>query len=113
MIMVATMTRGRWLSVAGTLALVTILVVSRLLASPLILYPASSSLPQGPYLRTFGAVETGKIAAFPIPEAARRYQAGLGHDVPVGFSFMKPIVAGPGDHVCNSVADGLIVNGEW
>ena len=105
------MTRGRWSLVAGVVALVTILVASKSLSSPLVLYPASPSLPEKPYLRTFGPIEIGKIAAFSMPEAARRYEAGLGHDVPSEVSFMKPIVAGPGDHVCNSFAGGLVVNG--
>ena len=97
----------------AVLMLATALVAASCLRSPLILYPATPSLPERPYLRTFGAVEVGKIAAFRMPEAARRYQAGLGHDVPAGFLFMKPIVAGPGDHVCNSVSDGLVVNEQW
>lgn len=26
---------------------------------------------------------------------------------------MKPIAAGPGDHVCNNLGHGLIINGVW
>lgn len=107
------MNRGRWAVATAVLMLVTVLVAATCLRSPLMLYPLTPSLPEKPYLRTFGSVEIGKIAAFLMPEAARRYQVGLGHDVPAGFLFMKPVIAGPGDHVCNSVSDGLVVKGQW
>jgi len=96
--------------VAGTLVLVATLIGVRQLDAPIILYPASASLPKGFYLRTFGAVEIGKIAAFPMPEVARRYEAQHGDQVPESFLFMKPIAAGPGDQVCNGPA-GLFLNG--
>ncbi|MDH3770785.1 MAG: S26 family signal peptidase [Nitrospirota bacterium] len=105
--------RRRWLSAVAVIALATVLVGTRLLSSPLILYPASPSLPAGPYLRSFEPIRIGKIVAFAMPDAARRYQIELGHDVPASFLFMKPIIAGPGDRVCNSVVDGLVVNGTW
>ena len=90
--------------------LAAFLAAPRFLDGPIVLYPASPSLPTGPYLRTIEAVETGKIVAFEIPDEARRYQAERGHDVPAGFLFMKPVAAGPGDQVCNTFA-GLFING--
>jgi type IV secretory pathway protease TraF len=107
------MTWRRGAAAVAVLTLATTLVAATCLRSPLVLYPLTPSLPEQPYLRTFGSIEIGKIAAFPMPTAARRYQAGLGHDVPAGFLFMKPVVAGPGDHVCNSVSDGLVIKGQW
>lgn len=96
---------------SAVLLLALILVGIRSLYAPLVLYPASASLPTGPYLRSFETVDTGKIVAFAVPEVARRYQAKRGNEVPLGSLFMKPIVAGPGDLVCNSLA-GLFINGE-
>jgi conjugative transfer signal peptidase TraF len=96
---------------AAVLLLALILVGIRSLDAPIVLYPASASLPTGPYLRSFETVDTGKIVAFAVPDAARRYQMKRGENVPPDFLFMKPIVAGPGDLVCNSLA-GLWVNGE-
>ena len=96
---------------AAVLLLALILVGIRSLDAPLVLYPVSTSLPTGPYLRSFETVDIGKIVAFAVPDAARRYQMKRGENVPPDFLFMKPIVAGPGDLVCNSLA-GLWVNGE-
>jgi conjugative transfer signal peptidase TraF len=93
------------------IAIAAFLAAPSCLDGPIVLYPASPSLPTGPYLRTFEAVETGRIVAFKIPDEARRYQAERGHDVPKGFLFMKPVAAGPGDQVCNALA-GLFINGK-
>jgi type IV secretory pathway protease TraF len=93
------------------MALAAFLAGPSLLDGPIILYPASPSLPVGPYLRTFGAVGTGKIVAFKVPNEARRYQRERGHDVPENFLFMKPVAAGPGDQVCNSLS-GLFIAGK-
>jgi len=95
---------------ATVLVLAVALAGLRQLEAPLILYPASASLPKGLYFQTFGSVEIGKIAAFPIPTAARNYQARHGNLAPEGFLFMKPIAAGPGDEICNGPA-GLFLNG--
>ena len=103
--------RRRWLLAASVVALAAFLAGPSFLDGPIILYPTSPSLPVGPYLRTFEKVAIGKIAAFKIPEGARRYQSELGHDLPASFLFMKPIAAGPGDRVCNSLV-GLFINGD-
>ena len=104
------MTSERWGFAAGVLLLASGLVGVRSLDAPLFLYPSSASLPEGLYLRSFGPIEIGNVAAFPIPEVARRYQAKRGHQAPAGCLFMKPIAAGPGDRVCNGEA-GLFING--
>ena len=97
----------------AVIALAAALAGSRLLAAPIILYPISPSLPAVPYIRTIDAVEVGAIVAFPMPDVARRYQRQRGQELPADFLFMKPIAAGPGDHVCNSAKYGLTVNGVW
>jgi len=104
-------TRKRWFLAASVIAFAAFLAGPSFLAGPIILYPASPSLPIGPYLRTFELVETGKIVAFSVPGEAERYQIERGYDVPPNFLFMKPIVAGPGDQVCNSLS-GLFINGK-
>jgi hypothetical protein len=67
--------------------------------APLFLCPITPSLPPGLYVRTFESPKVGMIAAFRVPEAARRYKASLGEEVRDDFLFMKPIIAGPGSHV--------------
>ena len=104
-------TRKRWFLAASVVALAAFLAGPSLLDGPIILYPSSPSLPIGPYLRTFEPIQIGKIVAFKMPETARRYQTERGHDVPADFLFMKPIAAGPGDQVCNSLS-GLLINGK-
>lgn len=82
------------IAICGTLSL------SMMSEAPLFLYPITPSLPPGLYVRTFGPPEVGMIAAFRVPEAAKRYKASIGEDVHDDFLFMKPIIAGPGDYVC-------------
>ena len=86
---------------------------SKLLTAPIVLYPISPSLPEVLYIRSTDAVRVGTIAAFPMPDVARRYQRQRGQELPADFLFMKPIAAGPGDNVCNSAAEGLTINGVW
>ena len=100
----------RWGLAVGILVSALTLIGIRQLEAPLILYPASTSLPKALYFQTFGEIKIGKIVAFPVPEAARHYQAQRGGQSPEGFLFMKPVIAGPGDQVCNGHA-GLILNG--
>ena len=103
-------TRKRWFMAAAVIAFAAILAgPSVLLDGPIILYPVSPSLPIGPYLRTLEPIETGKIVAFTMPDDARRYQIERGHELSPNFLFMKPIAAGPGDQVCNSLS-GLFIN---
>lgn len=97
----------------AVIALAAALAGSKLLAAPIVLYPISPSLPEIPYIRTIDAVEVGAIVAFPVPDVARRYQRQRGQELPTNFLFIKPIAAGPGDHVCNSASEGLAVNGIW
>jgi type IV secretory pathway protease TraF len=95
----------------GTLALCGVLTASMASPAPLVLYPITRSLPPGLYIRTGEPATVGLIAAFPVPEAARRYKAEIGETVHDDFLFMKPIVAGPGDHVCAQGSGGLDLNG--
>ncbi len=97
----------------AVVALTAAFAGSTLLAAPIILYPISPSLPEVPYIRTINAIEVGTIVAFPMPDVARRFQRLRGQELPADFLFMKPIAAGPGDHVCNSMSHGLTINGVW
>ena len=103
----------RWIGAGAVLALALTLIAIRSLDAPLFLYPSSASLPAGLYMRSFEPVQVGAIVAFPVPEIARRYQERAGGKVPLGYLFIKPVVAGPDDRVCNSLVNGLEINGVW
>lgn len=104
------MKRRKLLFGAATLALCGTLALGMTSEAPLILYPITPSLAPGLYVRTFESPKVGMIAAFRVPEAAKRYKASIGEDVHGDFLFMKPIVAGPGNHVCQRL-NGIYVNG--
>ena len=96
------MTSRHWGLAASVLLLAVGLVGVRSLDAPLFLYPASASLPEGLYMRSFGPIEIGKIAAIPDPRGGSALSGRARHrPAPDGFLFMKPIAAGPGDRVCN------------
>lgn len=95
---------------AATLALCSTLTVGITSTAPLFLYPITPSLPPGLYIRTFEPPKVGMIAAFWVPEAAKHYKALIGEDVHDDFLFMKPIVAGPADHVCQRSPNRALVN---
>lgn len=95
----------------ATLAICSTLALGMQSKTPLVLYPITSNLPPGLYVRISVPPTVGMIAAFRVPEAAKRYKASIGEDVRDDFLFMKPIVAGPGDHVCRRSPDGIYVNG--
>ena len=96
---------------AATLTVCGTLIVGLASETPLILYPITPSLPKGFYVRTFGPPSTSTVAAFRAPEIAKRYKASIGEEVREEFLVMKPIITGPGDHVCNRREEGLIING--
>jgi len=109
--MSAAMKIRRILFGATTAATCCTLIVGMACDAPLILYPITSSLPPGLYVKTFELPTVGAIAAFPIPKAAQGYKKSIGEVVSDDFLFMKPIIAGPGDHVCNQSGKGLFING--
>lgn len=111
--MVCAVPDRRWIGASATIAIALLFLSLRLLDGPLVLYPISGSLPEGLYLRTFEQPTPGKIIAFAVPDVVRRYQAERGTDAASGFLFLKPVIAGPGDRVCNSAAGGLAINGAW
>ena len=106
------MTKRKIVFGAATLALCSTLALGMTNEAPLILYPITPILPQGLYVRTFVPPKVGMIAAFRVPDAAKHYKASIGEDVHDDFLFMKPIVAGLGDSVCNDVREGLFINDE-
>ena len=79
--------------------------------APLLLYPSTPSLPAGLYIKIGDSVERGSIVAFPVPEAALAYRRSIGRRVDPDFLFLKPVIALPGDLVCNDVDAGLWLNG--
>lgn len=107
------MRHRRWIGAGAVIALALTLVTIRSLEAPLLLYPNSASLPAGLYMRSFEPVQRGAIVAFFAPTKARRYQERSGAGIPSGFMFIKPVAAGPGDHVCNDLTKGLEINDTW
>jgi type IV secretory pathway protease TraF len=103
--------RQRLVLGVGTLAACGMLAASMASPAPLFLYPITQSLPAGLYVRTGEVPTVATIAVFPVPEVAKRYKTEIGETVHEDFLFMKPIVAGPGDHVCLHIPNGLYLNG--
>ena len=97
---------------AATVSICGTLMLGTTSQAPLILFPITPSLPPGLYVRTFEPPKVGMIVAFRVPEAAKHYKASIGEDVHNDFLFMKPIVAGLGDSVCNGVGEGSFINDE-
>lgn len=88
-------------------------LAANLIDAPLVLFPATPSIPNGAYGRSFDQAGVGLIASFAAPAAAERYYTDIGHSLPPATHFMKPLVAGPSDVVCNSLESGLSVNGRF
>lgn len=103
----------RWIGAGAVIALALGPIAIRSLDAPLFLYPSSASLPAGLYMRSFEPIRPGVIVAFSVPDIARRYQELGGTAIPPGYLFIKPVVAGAGDRVCNSHEHGLQINGVW
>jgi len=80
--------------------------------APWILYPKTPSLPLGLYIRTLDERMVGSVIAFHAPKAAIDYKRSIGERVEPDFLFMKPAVAGPGDHVCHREQGLLELNGQ-
>ncbi|MEM8952069.1 MAG: S26 family signal peptidase [Pseudomonadota bacterium] len=95
-------------------ATITVLVGMASLASetPWVLYPYTPSLPLGLYVRTLDARAVGSIVAFRVPKAAIDYKHSIGEHVEPEFLFMKPVIAGPGDHVCHREQGAVELNGQ-
>jgi type IV secretory pathway protease TraF len=104
-------TARRWAMMGGVAIMSSALAATMASPAPLLLYPITPSLPPGLYVRTGEPPAVGLIAAFPVPEAAWRYKAEIDETVHHDFLFMKPIVAGPGDHVCLRIPNDLYLNG--
>ena len=92
----------------------TVLTGAAALASetPWILYPNTPSLPLRFYVRTLDERVVGSIAAFHVPKIAIDYKRSIGERVEPDFLFMKPVVAGPHDHVCHREQGAIELNGQ-
>ena len=102
----------RWIGAGFVVLLALTLVGARSLEAPLILYPSSGSLPAGFYIRSFQPIASGDIVACNAPKKAWRYLGGESQDDGAGPLLIKPLAAGPGDHVCNDPENGLRINGQ-
>lgn len=99
-------TRLRLLAI-GTTALGVLLAAGY--AEPVALWNRTPSLPAGLYVRAVLAPPAvGRIVAFPAPPAARDYARRRGGRGDATL-FLKPLAAGPGDHVC--VTGHLAIDG--
>lgn len=103
--------KRKLLFVAATVAICGTLAIGMKSEAPLILYPITPSLPPGLYTRTFELPKVDMIAAFRVPKAAKRYKESIGEYVNDDFLFIKPIIAGPGDHVCHRSVNRVLING--
>lgn len=102
-----TATVRRWPFVAGGIALAVLL--SSQVVGKVAVWNHTPSIPEGLYVRSFGEEPgVGKVVVFPAPVSVTDYArrtGGRGDTV----MFIKPLAAGPGDHVC--VTDFLAING--
>jgi len=73
--MIGTITIRKLMFGAATLAVCGTLTSGMSSEAPLVLYPITPSLPPGLYVRTFKPPTVGMIAAFRVPEAAKRHKA--------------------------------------
>jgi type IV secretory pathway protease TraF len=98
-----------WPLAVGIAALGAVLAARS--AGPLATWNHTPSLPEGLYVRSIlEQPAVGRIVAFPAPAAALDYarrRGGSGDPV----LFLKPLAAGPGDHVC-TVSGDLAINGQ-
>jgi type IV secretory pathway protease TraF len=90
-----------------------LLILGVVLAAPkykLFAWNSTSSMPAGLYVRAIlDEPAVGKIVAFNPPAVAVDYTKQRGEDIS-GMYLLKPLVAGPGDHVC--VTTELRINGK-
>lgn len=100
--------RFRPLVLGGT-AIGALAAASLLFAREQLIYNHSPSLPAGFYLRIFSAPARGRLIRFAMPPAAAAYARDRGDDVR-DVTFLKPIAAAAGDHVCRNGAE-VSVNG--
>ncbi|MCU0839876.1 MAG: S26 family signal peptidase [Rhodospirillales bacterium] len=102
--------RGLRLVAAAIGGIAAIAVAAELWGRQQILYNHSPSLPEGFYVRTSAdRPAVGTLVRFPVPETVRAYARQRGADEEHA-SFLKPVIAGAGDHVCIR-GDRFILNG--
>jgi conjugative transfer signal peptidase TraF len=88
----------RWLPLTLGVTAFAIALVAQALG-PVATWNHTPSLATGLYVRSATAPTVGAIVAFPAPPAALDYAQRRGWGgAPV--LFLKPLAAGPGDHVC-------------
>ena len=94
-----------------TVASVTILSISLFVKFPVkVIYNPSTSAPKGTYLIVNSTIQKGDYVLSNIPEQAR-ILAEKRRYLPENIPILKPMVAGPWDHIC--IKNGrLFINGK-
>ncbi|HTW63950.1 MAG TPA: S26 family signal peptidase [Bryobacteraceae bacterium] len=90
--------------------LLLIAIIPELGAHRILVINTSPSVAPGLYLRSSEEPAVGKLVDFCIPPAARPYIFGRTGESGENWYILKPIIAGPGDHV-DTTGEWLIVNG--
>lgn len=89
------------LAVFGTVALV--------FGDRQVVVNTSPSVASGLYGRVDAVPVVGRLVSFQMPESAWRYLEARSGRQPEGWFVLKPIVAGPGDHV-DTTNERLVIN---
>jgi conjugative transfer signal peptidase TraF len=105
----ALLRRHPWLS-GLSLLLAVVAALSLAFADRQIVINTSPSMPPGVYVKAAGEPAVGRIVDFVVPPPARGYlRARTGNDG-ARWYLLKPVVAGPGDHV-RTAGGWLEING--
>jgi conjugative transfer signal peptidase TraF len=86
-------------------------IIPELGAHRFLVINTSPSVVPGLYLRSSEEPAVGKLVDFCIPPAARTYVLGRTGNSGDNWYILKPIVAGPGDHI-DTTGDWLVINGQ-
>src|SRR5699024_5955921 len=97
------------LLIIGGLAALAAGFVAVVKPAPLVVHNDSPSMPEGWYVRVPGKPGTGDIVVLQPPQAAVQYSLARWGERPTE-TFIKPVVAEAGDHVC-AQGDIVSVNG--
>lgn len=93
------------------IALLILLAVFRLLIGHrLVILNTSTSVSRGLYVRCSERPAVGKLVDFRIPFAGRSYLANRSNLDVSNWYILKPIAAGPGDHL-DTTGNRLVING--
>jgi conjugative transfer signal peptidase TraF len=86
-------------------------IIPELGAHRFLVINTSPSVAPGLYLRSLDQPAVGKLVDFCIPPAARAYVLGRTGNTGDNWYILKPVIAGPGDHI-DATGDWLVINGQ-